>query len=325
MRTLDLISCQAPFWADSGHSQTLWAHFLKSPELSTLGELKKILLPDGDRLFTYASPGTSDYVVCLFHGLSGDVRSDYMQRTALLCQRLGHGYVLVNHRGAGDGFLEAKHSYHSGRSEDMAAVLESVRQDNPTKKIIAVGYSMSGNILLSLLGGFRGKTVPDGAIAVNAPIDLRQGSALLKTGLNRLYDWRFVTRLRKMVLDKHRLGMSEQEYQISPWATVWDFDEIYTSKANGFKDREDYYQQCSAINYIPRIQVPTHILTANDDPFVSAENYRRTSFPNCTRLHIEGRGGHMGYLSSRKTPLGTTRWLDYYLHEALKDLEQTLS
>lgn len=325
MRKLDLLPCRAPFWADSGHTQTLWAHFLKSPELSSLGELKKIPLPDGDCLFTYVSPGPSDFIVCLFHGLSGDVHSDYMQRTALLCQKMGHGFVLVNHRGAGAGFLEARHPYHSGRSEDMSAVLACVRREHPTKKLIAVGYSMSGNILLSLLGGFRGNTVPDGAIAVNAPIDLRQGSALLKTGFNRVYDLRFILRLRKLLQEKHRLGLTDREYAVSPWATIWDFDDIYTAPASGFKNREDYYQQCSAIHYIDRIQVPTYVLTAADDPIVGAANYRRITFPASTQLHIEGRGGHMGYLTARATPLGSYRWLDYYLHEALKGLEETLA
>lgn len=263
-------------------------------------------------------------VVAMFHGLSGDVHSDYMQRTALLCQQLGHSFVLVNHRGVGEGFLEARHPYHSGRSEDMSAMLEYLRGKFPGKKLVAIGYSMSGNILLSLLGGFRGKSLPDGAIAVNAPIDLSQGSELLKTGFNRVYDLRFVLRLRKLVEERHRLGLAAA-YDISPWASVWDFDEIYTAPDSGFKNRTDYYEQCSAKRYIPHIQTPTYILTAADDPFVSVENYHQTSFPKNIQLHVESRGGHMGYLSAQTTPLGSMRWLDYYVHEALQGLKETLA
>lgn len=324
MRKLELLPCIAPLWADSGHLQTLWAHFLSSPVLSDLGELHKVILPDGDRLFTYMTPGASDFVVVMFHGLSGDVRSDYMQRTALLCQKLGHTFVLVNHRGAGEGFLEARHPYHSGRAEDISAVIQFLREKYPSKKIIAAGYSMSGNILLSLLGGFRGVALPDGAIAVNAPIDLSQGSALLKRGFNRVYDFRFVLRLRKLIEEKHRLGLSDR-YEVSRWATLWDFDEIYTAPASGFKNRDDYYRQCSAINYINNIKTPTYVLTAHDDPFVSSLHYQGLGLPRCVQVHIEERGGHMGYLSSRATPLGSTRWLDYYLYEALQGLKDALA
>lgn len=324
MRKIELLPCKAPFWANSGHSQTLWGHFLKSPTLLQLGSLNKVDLPDGDRLFCYITEGHTDTVVALFHGLSGDVQSDYMQRTALLCQQLGHTFVLVNHRGAGEGFLEARHPYHSGRAEDMSAVLGFLRGKFSNKKLIAIGYSMSANILLTLLGGFRGTHLPDAAIAVNGPIDLEQGSALLKQGLNRIYDMRFVLSLRKLVEERHRLGLGER-YEISRWATIWDFDEIYTAPASGFKNREDYYAQCSAKHYIPNIKTPTYVLTAADDPFVSVSGYLKTEFPKSTQLHIESRGGHMGYLSGQATPLGSTRWLDYYLHEALQGLKQTLA
>ncbi|MBV2168973.1 MAG: alpha/beta fold hydrolase [Bdellovibrio sp.] len=324
MQRLELISCDAPFWADSGHGQTLWAHFLKSPELQNLGQNFEVDLPDGDRLFCFYLQGTSPFVVSLFHGLSGDVHADYMQRTALLCQKLGHTVVLVNHRGAGQGAPFAKHPYHSGRAEDVSRVLEKLRQMFPNKKQISIGYSMSGNILLCLLGGYRGQFKPDGAITVNAPINLLNGSRLLKTGFNRLYDMRFVHRLRKTIAEKYQQGLIQEKYEIPLWSTIWDMDQIYTAPASGFKDREDYYNSCSAIHYLSNIDIPTYVLTAQDDPFVSVQDYITAPFSKWAQMHIESRGGHLGYLTRRVTPLGSHRWLDYYLSEALKALEMTL-
>lgn len=325
MQRLELISCEAPFWADSGHGQTLWAHFLKSPELTHLGNNFEVDLPDGDRLSCFYLPGSSNFVISLYHGLSGDVYADYMQRTALLCQKMGHTVVLVNHRGAGQGAPYAKHPYHSGRAEDVSKVLEKLKEMFPNKKQISVGYSMSGNILLCLLGGYRGQVKPDGAVTINAPINLLQGSKLLKTGFNRVYDMRFVLRIRKTVEDKYRQGLINEKYEIPRWATVWDMDQIYTAPASGFKDREDYYNSCSSIHYLPKIDVPTYILSAHDDPFVSVHDYMRAPFSKTTQVHLEPRGGHLGYLSRKPTVLGSNRWMDYYLFEAFKALENTLS
>lgn len=325
MQRLNLIPCKAPFWADSGHSQTLWAHFLKSPELENLGQNFEVDLPDGDRLFCYYLPGYTDIVVSLFHGLSGDATTDYMQRAAMLCQKLGHTVVLVNHRGAGQGAPLAVHPYHSGCTEDISRVIEKLRSMYPGKKQISVGYSMSGNILLCLLGGFRGQYKPDAAITLNAPLNLVNGSQNLKTGLNRFYDMRFVLRLRKSIAEKYRQGLIDQKLEISPWATLWDFDEIYTANQAGFKNREEYYQCCSSIHYLSKIDIPTHVLTAADDPFISVSDYLEASFSAQTQVHIENRGGHLGYLNREATLLGTHRWLEYYLYEALRSLEQTLS
>ncbi|MDG0817889.1 YheT family hydrolase [Bdellovibrio svalbardensis] len=324
MQRLKLISCEAPFWAASGHGQTLWAHFLKSPELENLGQNFEVDLPDGDRLFCFYHQGHTGVVVSLYHGLSGDVYADYMQRTAILCRRLGHTVVLVNHRGAGHGAHHARHPYHSGRAEDVSEVLKVLRSKFPGQKQITIGYSMSGNIVLCLLGGFRGEEKPDGAITVNAPINLAAGSQLLKTGFNRVYDARFVHRLRENIKEKHRTGLIAKRYEIPWWATIHDFDQIYTADAANFRDREDYYERCSAKNYLSKIETPTYVLTAADDPFVAVREYQKSVFPKNIQLHIEPRGGHLGYLSKMPTPLGTNRWLDYYLNEALQAMTATL-
>lgn len=324
MQRLELIPCEAPFWADSGHGQTLWAHFLKSPELKHLGNNFEVDLPDGDRLSCFYLPGNSNMVISLYHGLSGDVHADYMQRTALLCQKMGHTVVLVNHRGAEQG-TPSRYPYHSGRAEDVSKVLEKLKEMFPNKKQITVGYSMSGNIVLCLLGGYRGQVKPDGAVTVNAPINLLQGSKLLKTGFNRVYDMRFVMRIRKTVEEKYQAGLISERYEIPRWSTIWDMDQIYTAPASGFKDREDYYNSCSSIHYLSRIDVPTYVLTAHDDPFVSVHDYMTAPFSKTTQVHIEHRGGHLGYLSRKPTELGSNRWMDYYLFEAFKALENTLS
>lgn len=324
MQRLKLIPCEAPFWAASGHGQTLWGHFLKSPELENLGQNFEVDLPDGDRLFCFYHQGTSNLVVSLYHGLSGDVYADYMQRTAILCKRLGHTVVLVNHRGAGHGEHHARHPYHSGRSEDVSEVLKVLRSKFPGKQQIAIGYSMSGNILLCLAGGFRGDMKPDGVITVNAPLNLSAGAQLLRTGFNRVYDIRFVHRLRHNIEEKYRSGLIAKHYEIPRWASIYDLDRIYTAEAGGFNSREHYYESCSAKQYVPSIDVPTYCLTAEDDPFVSASEYHSAGFNKYTQVHIEKHGGHLGYLTRTPTPLGSTRWMDYYLNEAIQALAETL-
>lgn len=325
MQKLSLISCDAPVWANNGHGQTLASHFMKSPVLATAGEKIKVDLPDGDRLFYFLHPGPSEFVVAMFHGLSGDSRSDYMQRTALVCAHLGHTAVLVNHRGAGEDVLNAKRPYHSGSTDDMSAVLKDLRARFPNKKIITIGYSLSGNILLSLLGGYRAGEKPDGAIAVNAPLLLGKGSMLLKRGFNRVYDVRFVLRLRRLIEEKYRHGIIQEQYKVPPWATLHTFDQIYTAPASGFKDREDYYNTCSSIQFVSQISTPTHVLTAADDPFIDVQDYLSAPFSATCRLHIEKRGGHMGYIAKNPLPQWGHRWLDYYIHEALQGLTHTLT
>jgi predicted alpha/beta-fold hydrolase len=269
--------------------------------------------------------GKSDTAVSLFHGLSGNADADYFHRTAQVCLDQGHSVFMFNHRGCGEGTGLAKHPYHSGRAEDLSAALDFARAKMPGARHLAIGFSLSGNALLLLMSGKRGSTQPDGAIAVNAPIDLESAGLMLKRGFNRVYDIRFVNRCRAEIAARRRADPGMRRYKISPFATLHDFDNLYTAQASGFRDREDYYRTCSTQELLTQIDRPTVLLTAKDDPFVDYRNYAEAKLSPHVTLHIEEVGGHMGYLSAERTPLGTKRWQDYALGEALRVLGQAIN
>jgi uncharacterized protein len=316
---LILKPCTPPLWARSGHSQTILGHLLRSPESKATGMRKTIPLADGDQLIANFVEGPSDTIVSLFHGLTGDIAADYMQRTAQVCRSLGHSVYLVNHRGCGEGWKHARGPYHSGRGEDVSAVIEFARNEFPRKKHLAIGFSLGANALLCLLTGRRGSVLPDFAIAVNAPIDLGQVARSLTTGVNRIYDYVFVKLLTAHITKRMEAGLEAKKYLFPRSLTLTDFDSIFTAPAGGFKNREDYYDSCSTYAHLEKIRVPTVLLTAADDPFVSAEVYARARISSSTTLHIEKYGGHLGYLSAKNTPLGNNRWLDYAIHEAIQN------
>jgi len=286
--------------------------------LESAGRRIEVPLPDGDRLVAFHHEGSSGTVVYLFHGLGGSVSADYMHRTARVCRALGHAVIRVNHRGCGEGLGSARGIYHSGRAEDLSETIALGRRMHPGARHIAIGFSLSGNALLLLLSGARGETMPDCAIAVNAPIDLGHAAHQLRLGFNRIYDWRFVLGGRREVHRRVREGVHSKPYRIPLFSTLHDFDRLYTAEQGGFRDREHYYSSCSTRDLLHRIQIPTVLLTSEDDPFVHVANYRSALLSSRIHLHIEKHGGHMGYISQLPTPLGTRRWLDYALHHYLK-------
>lgn len=273
------------------------------------GEKHFVELPDGDRLVGYLYKGKSDFVISLYHGLSGDVGSDYMQRTAIQYLAMGHSVFLVNHRGVGEGKDLAQYPYHSGRGEDVSQVVHYLRTHLPAKKQITVGFSMSGNIVLYLLSGQKGEHLPDGAITVNAPINLSNCAVALTQGLNRAYDMRFVLRLR-----------SQKNLKISRWANLTQVDDVYTAPQSGFRDRHHYYEVCSAKDHVHKIQIPVCVLAAEDDPFIPVQDYREAKWSQSVNLKIQPYGGHMGYISVGKNRLGNHRWLDEYMVESLNNV-----
>lgn len=304
-------------WAVGGHLQTLAGWLLPSNPPEPPWERLNLKLPDGDALRLKLARGESDTVVYLFHGLGGSTDADYMRRAAAVFHGRGHSVLSVNHRGAGEGRGLAQHPYHSGSSGDLAAVLQAGRSFFPGHLHIAIGYSLSGNMLLLLLGqAEEAPALPDAAIAVNPPTDLEQGSLKLRRGLCRLYDRRF-TRLLWSEVD------GRWETVPGPRAkTLRAFDQTYMAPRAGFRDREDYYLHCSCGPCLASIAVPTVILSSEDDPLAPSDHVQGFSLSPAVHLHVEATGGHMGYIAR---DVEGARWLEPALVHYLDALRERVS
>lgn len=308
---LNLEPCIPPFWARNGHAQTILGYFLPSEKMPSADEKWLVPLSDGDQLSASHYRGDSHLLILAFHGLTGNTESNYMQRTARVAKEQGHSIVLVNHRGCGEGIDLAKLPYHSGRGEDISAVIDFARKKFPNKKILTMGFSLSANALLMLVSGARGQNLPDGAIAVNAPIDLKATSELIKSGLNRIYDFNFVQACRKEIQYKVKNRIIDREINIPFWSYLDKVDELYTAPEAGFKDKEDYYASCSTFHRLQNIQTPTVIISSKDDPFIPWQSYLGALRNPNVHLQIENVGGHLGYLTQKSAVQKTHRWLDY--------------
>jgi len=296
----------APWWARGPHAQTILSHLWPDATLPIQGELMRLEREAGESMALRVEEGHHPVTLYLFHGLGGHARSSYMCRAAALGRARGWTVVAANHRGAGEGRGLARKPYHSGATADMAAVLAWGRERWPNHRHLAVGFSLSANVLLLLLGRDPQLTHPDAAIAVNPPGDLAAAALRLQRGLNRVYDRRFVKLLRQDV--------AARGHKLPPTPTLRDFDAAYTAQEAGFRDREDYYAQCSCGPHLQSITVPTVLITSADDPFAPASDLGPVS--NSVQLHVQAHGGHMGYLSEAPP----RRWLDKALDVALGSL-----
>jgi uncharacterized protein len=316
------VALEPPFWARGGHAQTIGAHLwpCKAPRIEAGSdgfERVEIELEGGDSLVALARDGTSGVVVHVWHGLSGDANADYVRRAVQVARARGHGVWAVNHRGQGAGAGLARGTYHSGRSDDLAAVLRASRERAPTALHVLVGFSMSGNAGL-LLAADATLAPPDALVAVNPPVDLAQCSDLIQRGPSRLYERRFVNRLRRELVRRERAGLLDVPVLVERGMSLRDLDDLHTAPAGGFEDADDYYARCSALPHLENVRVPTVVVTAADDPFVDARAFGRVKLPQAVTLHVEPVGGHVGYLARRG--LGATFWLDGALGHYLDEL-----
>src|SRR5262249_10837683 len=145
----------------------------------------------------------------------------------------------------------------------------------PTSPLAMVGFSLGGNIVLKLAAEAAALPLPNLArvAAVNPPIDLEGCAGLLALPRNRLYERHFVQVLLDLVRQQERHFPDQPPVRFPRRMTLRLFDDLYTAPRGGFRDALDYYHRGASRPLIPRIQVPTLILTARDDPFIAAEPF----------------------------------------------------
>src|SRR5205823_3775143 len=116
---------------------------------------------------------------------------------------------------------------------------------------------------------------------------------------NRIYLRRFLKRLVAKVEAKAVRfpdGISVQG--IGSIRSFQEFDDRYTAPLHGFRDAADYWRQSSARQYLPRITVPTLLLNARDDPFLTPECFPFAEAKQSPYLFLEApdSGGHLGFI-----------------------------
>ena len=322
-QTLQLPPFRPPWWLSGAHRQTLAAAYWLGPLSEYSAVPRSVVLDDGDTVVVHDDrPATwrpGDRVALLMHGLSGSHLSPLLVRLAAKLMTRGLRVFRCDLRGCGAGIGLARLPYHAGRSDDLARVVSSVvnwcrADESPAISSPLVGsrhpflnlfgVSLSGNILLKYLGEHPERIPPEvsQAIAVNPPIDLLRSVQTLRGNLTSWYDRHFVGKLCRD-LDQRRLHRPDAPMPstvIRPRGLL-EFDDWYTAPVSGFATASDYYEKCSANQFMPGIRVPTTVITSADDPMVPLASITATRdrWSSSVRLAIAAGGGHVGYIARR--------------------------
>ena len=294
----------------SGHAQTLGAY-----AWPRRGRLRSTVADDEARLFQVASEvkvlaqcrwqkdRKNHPTMVIWHGMEGSTSSVYMWSLADKAYRAGFNVVRVNYRNCGDTEHLSPTLYHGGLSDDLRIVLEELITKDGLNRLYAVGFSLGGNMVLKLAGEY-GEDAPTeivGMCAVSPSVDLQASTTLILHGSNWLYHKNFVLSLKRRLRRKHKLYPDRYDItSLDQIKTIRDFDERFTSLANGFADANDYYFRSSSVRVIDRIRIPSLIIHAVDDPFIPFEPMRQAIFTENPYLLLIAteRGGHVAFIST---------------------------
>lgn len=294
---------QPAWWLKNRHAQTIFSSLplARAPKIHLDSE--NLELPDGDVTvvdWMVEGPGRESGapILVILHGLEGSSESTYARM--LLKAAADHGWraAVLHFRDCGDYRNRLPRRYHAGETGDIRYFLESLRSGGHDGPMVATGFSLGGNVLLKYLGENGVNTPLDAAVAVSVPLNLHDSADALSSGFSNVYQYYLVKRMKKAIRRKFDQYTAAFDWHRTMAArTFAEFDDAVTAPLHGFAGKDEYYDKCSSIGFLADIKVPTLIINALDDPFMTPAALPAPSgLPEPVQLEVSSHGGHIGFI-----------------------------
>jgi uncharacterized protein len=297
----------------NGHLQTLAGNFLP----------RKWSLPEPESLLVEVEGPVGEYgpshVLChchwqppevrsrrltvvIVHGLEGSSSSQYVLGNTARALAAGLNVVRMNMRSCGGSDHLAPTIYHSGRSEDVAAVVSNLIDVQCLNQIALVGYSMGGNLVLKYAGEVAKNPPPQlkAVVGISPLMDLAASSAALHRLQNRIYEQHFLRSMLARV--QRKIALYPKLYSGEDLGLIRSmrlFDQHIVARYGNFRDADDYYYSVASSQFAKDFSIPTLVVHSLDDPFIVMLPGTRSALienPHVTYIETQY-GGHCAFLS----------------------------
>jgi predicted alpha/beta-fold hydrolase len=294
---------QPPFYLFNGHLQTIVPSLWRTvPEVHYQRE--RIETEDSDFLdldWSRLPAGqASDALAIVSHGLEGDASRPYVRGMVRALNQAGLDALAWNYRSCSGEMNRLLRSYHLGDTDDLDFVVRYALSTGRYRRVYLTGFSAGGNVTLKYLGE-KPERVPaevKRAAVFSVPTDLKASSYQIARLENRIYLKRFLKSLRAKMRQKAELLPGQVDlHDLDQLQDFPQFDERFTAPMHGFKSADDYYEHSSSGRYLSNIQVPTLLVNAQNDPFLSPTCFPKDVAAQSPYVFLEtpSDGGHVGF------------------------------
>jgi predicted alpha/beta-fold hydrolase len=296
MPLLENSTYSRPKWLFNGHLETIYPSLFRKVTVPEPFQ-ERISTSDGDFLDLDWYRQNKSKLVIISHGLEGNSTRAYMLGMVSAFLKKGYDVLTWNFRSCSNEMNKQVIFYHSGATYDLDLVVNHAH--DTYKEINLVGFSLGGNLTLKYLGE-KGNSLAKihRGVAISVPLHLGSSSKKISETENTLYSKRFLRSLKKKVIDKSAAHPGQIPIEtLRNIKTLADFDDFFTGPLHGFADAEEYYEVNSSLYFLDQIKVPSLVLNAQNDPFLSEKCFPKTLAKSLDQVYFEfpKHGGHVGF------------------------------
>ncbi|TWP23880.1 alpha/beta fold hydrolase [Apibacter muscae] len=303
----------------NAHLSTIVAGAIKKYPIPPYNR-ERLELEDGDFLLLdwWRNENTNKLII-LSHGLEGHSRRTYINSCADYFHQAGYSILAWNQRSCGGEMNRLPSLYHVGMIHDLEKVVTySITQGY--SEVYLIGYSMGGAVSLNYTGRMKIPKELKACIAFSSPLDFVSNAETFRKPANYIYLKNFINDFKKKLKYKSKQYPDIFDINLIRSINSFDeFDEYVTVPLFGFKNKEDYYKKVSPIHILDNINIPTLIVNAKNDPFLSPESFLKENQMSNANIYFEmpKYGGHIGFM----LPKSKFSWVEIRAKEFIEDIK----
>lgn len=307
-----------PWYFINGHFETI-VPSLFFVEEGVAYTRERLELIDGDFLDLDWVKAGNKRLIILSHGLEGSADRHYIKRPARYFSQRGWDVLAWNNRSCSGVMNRLPRFYHHGATEDIGAVVTKALEGD-YEEIVMIGYSMGGGMQQKYLGERKPDDRIKGAVSFSVPCNVQDSAFELKKGFNKVYEKRFISKLKeKILLKAEEIEMPVDLERIRQAKNFKDLDEEFTLKVHTeYVDADDFYSRITSDQFLPNLEIPLLIVNALNDPMLGSKCYPvelAEQKPNIF-LEMPKKGGHVGFI----LPKDSYSYMEYASDSFIKEV-----
>ncbi len=258
--------------------------------------------------FISTPPARRGATVVLLHGWEGSADSLYVLSLARQLFERGFEVARLNLRDHGDTHHLNRELFHSCRLPEVIGAVAALQRLCAGRALQLVGFSLGGNFMLRVAAQARSAGLDLArVIAVSPVLEPVETLAALQRGMPG-YERYFVRKWLRSLRRKEEC-----------WPGCYDFTELarlgdlkrmtaeLVRQHTEFGSLEEYLNGYAITGArLARLEVPSNILTALDDPIIPARALADLARPPALSVTVTRHGGHCGFFERLRGPT----WLE---------------
>ncbi|WP_343162732.1 alpha/beta fold hydrolase [Oleiagrimonas sp. C23AA] len=263
-------------------------------------------------------------LLILFHGWEGSIDSTYVLQTGARMLADGWDIFRLNFRDHGATHHLNTELFHSCLIDEVVeATAEATLRYLPYEgaPLGLVGFSLGGSFALRVALRAPGAGIPLSKTVVVCPIiDPHAGLRSLETAI-WIYEWYFMHKWRGSLKRKAQVHPQHRYFEPRDLRhNMRELTRVLVERHTDFGSLDAYLDGYSVgVDRLAQMQVPTTILTSEDDPVIPVADFHDLNLSEAVELDISRYGGHCGYIQDWRMNVFTDDYIAARLNACAQD------